>query len=205
MAKNYKEKTANYQTISALYHELKQSIGVGKTYDTTRVGAEHLPLTCAAPRPETLPHLTTRSLNFPELNAVSKTPRRGRYPADQHTIEQLHPFQRSGSTRGATSSEIALAARNVMPPPARISATETIHRLNTSTPAQRVSMNHNSTSRALQETGYRPSYVQHLGKHSVDRHVTDQPKSQQESLYQALGGAASGNIHARMSGERGLY
>lgn len=200
MANLYKEKSKRCQTVQQLYEALKNKVQAEQTRGAVAASADHtLESIGAIPRPESLLHHPSRH-TIPDVT-VRKTPYHNKFHVDNPGVEQLHPFQRSGSApRAPTSSEVAAAAY-AMAPPKRPAGRDSIHRTSTtSTPAQRISLSHGraTASHPFPQSLHRPTASQQYVSHSADRHVLGQDRSRYQH-------AMSPNIHARMPANRGLY
>jgi len=205
MANLYKEKSKRCQTVQKLYEALKNKVQAEQTRGAAAASADHtLQSIGAMPRPDSYSHHQSRH-TFPDMS-VSRTPHQNKLPLGRAGVEQLHPFQRSGSApRAQTSSENAVAARG-MAPPMRPAGRDSLHRVGTNTtPAQRVSLSHRaSANHTLPQSMHRPTISQQCASHSADRHALGQERSHYQHA-PLLGHAVNPNIHVRMPANRGLY
>ncbi|KAK5955708.1 hypothetical protein OHC33_003349 [Knufia fluminis] len=206
MANLYKEKSKRAQTTQQLYEALKNKVQAEQTRGAAAASADHtLQSIGAISRPESFAHHAGRHA-VPDMT-VRRTPHQNRFPVDHAGVEQLHPFQRSGSApRAQTSSEVAAAA-HAMAPPMRPVGRDPLHRVSTtSTPAQRVSLPHGraTSNHTFPQSMHRPTPSQQYVSHSIDRHALGQERSRYQHAAFA-GQAVSPNIHSRMPANRGLY
>lgn len=206
MANLYKEKSKRCQTVQQLYEALKNKVQAEQTQGAVAASADHtLESLGAISRPESFLHHPGRH-TIPDVS-VGKIVHQNKFPVHHAGVEQLHPFQRSGSApRAPTSSEVAAAA-HAMAPPMRPAGRDSIHHISTtSTPAQRISLSHGraTANHTFPQSVHRPTASHRYTSHSIDRHALGQDRSRyQHATFP--GQAMSPNIHARMPANRGLY
>lgn len=207
MAVNYQKKVESLETVSKLYNTLKQRVQTEQGRNAAGIGTEHtLQSLGHVSRPDNYSHYPTQKSTIPEPSAVRRAPHQNKWLHDPNGVEILHPFQRSGSARGPTSSEIAAAAHHLMPPPVTTSARGRANRPSaTATPAQRVSLNHIAGHNTFPHTSHQPPRSHQLSHHSVERFTLGQDQFGSRSHHINASNAISPNIHARMPTQQGLY
>lgn len=210
----YKEKSKRCQTYSDLYEALKNKVQGEQSRNTVAAGAQH---TLQAIDPVSMPpsyghHQLHRARTgiATELPGVRGTPNKSKYLMD-HGVEQLHPFQRSGSaTRAQTSSEIAAATMG-MGPPLHSIARQMASRVSTSaTPAQRITLTRPNANHSFPQSAHRVSMSQQFAPRSVQTHrYEDRDLSRENHITngQYIGGRTvlTPNVHSRMPANRELY
>ena len=199
----------SHNTTQELYDKLKSKVLQEDTRGAAAASAEHtLQSMNAIPRSEAYSQPVNRRTTMPELPSVRTTPHASRYAVDQNGVEQLHPFQRSGSAR--TSSELAAAARAMAmapppQPPPRAAAREPFGRISTaSTPGHRVNLPRAHGNHTFPTSAHRPPGSQNY-THSIDRHVPAQERLRYHSQFQGPPDGMGHNVHARMPANRSLY
>lgn len=210
----YKEKSKRCQTMSELYEALKNKVQAEQSRNAITVSAQHT-LPSIGPVPMSAPYghhqlHSTRSEIATELPSIKRTPSKPRYLTD-HGVEQLHPFQRTGSAaRARTSSELGAAVMG-MGPPTHTVGRQMATRLNTTaTPAQRVTLTRPNPNHTFPQSVHRVSMSQQFAPQSVDRHRFEDrelPREDHITSGQRTSGRAvlTPNIHARMPANRELY
>jgi len=202
----YKEKSQRFQTVQRLYEALKNKVQAEQIGSAAAASADHAPRSIGAiPRPDSFAHPKGHH-NIPDMS-IRKNPYQNKFPLDHAGIEQLHPYQRSGSApRAQTSSEVAVAA-HVMGPPMRPNGRDVLHRISmTSTPAHRVSVSHSraTSNHTFPQPVHCSPGSQQYASHAAERHVLDQNRSTYPHGAFPMQ-ARSPNIHAKMPVNRGLY
>lgn len=201
LAEKLEEKTAAQDKLQTLYGNLKMKVQTDQARNAATI------------EPAVQPTETIRShqsFNDPQFDTASLPPlltarkqhhqSHSRNPVDVHGAELLHPFQRSGSARGQTSSE--LAAQNMMPPPLRSNNRDLQHHTNgAATPAQRVSLSRAERNYTFPQASARQSMSQHFPVQSVDRR-TAQHKARYQSQFQQTAGQ---NMNSRTAANRSTY
>lgn len=148
----------------------------------------------------------TQPKNSTRSPSIKKTPSRLRNVTDQHGIEQLHPFQRSGSaTRAQTSSEIR-AATSGMAASLHHGGPQAAGRLSTSTtPAQRITLTRSTGSHAFPHSQHRASMSHQFASRPADSHIFERQDAARNEQYTGRRTTLTPNMHSRMPASRGLY
>lgn len=210
----YEEKSKRCQTFSDLYEALKNKVQAEQSRSIAASGAHHtLQSVDSIPIPASYGHHQlhrARTGIATELPGIKITPTRSKYLTD-HGVEQLHPFQRSGSaTRAQTSSEIGAAIMGMGPPMHPIGRQVNSRVSASATPAQRVTLTRPNASHTFPQSAHRVSMSQQFAPRSMDRtRYEDRDLSRENHI--TSGQRVSGrtvltpNIHSRMPANRELY
>lgn len=200
MAVNYQKKAETLETVSKLYSALKQKVQTGQGHSVTMANAEHtLPSLGPIPRPDTYSHYPVPKPTMPEISAIRRGSHQTKWQNELNGVEILHPFQRSGSARGPTSSEIAATAHHLVPPPVATGTKGKTSRLGaTATPAQRVSLNQVAGQHTFPHTSHQLHRSQQFNHYPVDRFALGQDQFYSRSHHPHVSGVISPEGHARM-------
>lgn len=203
LTSQYQNKTTEYDRVSYLYAALKD-----KVLNDTRGPAMNAEQTVRSMDPtlgaERSVHHVSHRPNVSELPAVYKTPYHSRFSTDRRNVEQLHPFQRSGSARNPSSDAAAIQA---MPPPIQASTRQAYGRPNTTrTPAQRSTAPHTVGNYTYPASFRRPVEAQRSTAFDMSsKYPSDQLKTRYDSRQNTTGVALSPNVQARRPVNRDFY
>lgn len=210
VASMYKEKSKRCQTLSQLYEALKNKVQAEQTRDAAAVSAEHtLQSMGSITMPEPYAHrqlYQTQSRSVAQSPSMKKTPSRARPITDYQGVEQLHPFQRSGSATGAQTSSELRAATSSMRPPIHAAGRQVVSRLSTSTtPAQRITLTRPTASYTFPHSNHRTSMSQQFGSRPADRYAIEGQDLSRNDQYLNRRVELTPNIRSRMPADRGIY
>lgn len=210
----YREKSKRCQTLSELYEALKNKVQAEQSRTTATASAYHTlpsmdPVPMSAPYGHHQLHRSRPGIAT-ELPSIKRTPSKSKYLTD-HGVEQLHPFQRTGSAaRAQTSSELAAAVMGMGPPTHTIGRQMASRMSTTATPAHRVTLTRPIPNHTVPHSAHRVSMSQQFAPQSIDRHrfeERDLPRESHNTSGQYISGRAvlTPNIHARMPANRDTY
>lgn len=202
----YKEKSKSHQTISRLYETLKNQVQAEQARDAAAASAEH---TLQSMGPITGPASFARQYinparpgTFANMPSTITTPSRN---LDRHQgIEQLHPFQRSGSATKTQSFLEASSDRAKHPPLYRPGPKVTSRMSMSATPAQRTTSTRPRAGHTFPQSTHRPA-----AQPVTRREFEGQDRTQQDHVkpakYAPGGTGMTPNMHSCMPAHRGLY
>lgn len=201
------EKTAAQEKLQTLYNTIKFKVQNEHTKNAAAASTEHTAQHMDVARSHQSfndPQFDTASL--PPLRTSKKAQAHHRYPIDEHGVELLHPYQRSGSARGQTNSEIAAAAQAMMPPPLRSNGKESAYPASVvATPAQRVTLSRADKNYTFPQASVnRQSVSQHFPNQSIDRNAA-QSRARYHLQLQSASASHSANPSGRMAANRTLH